>query len=125
MRAKAKAAAAAALPESPSPPDDDGDFIILRHRCVRCLEVSEVAVPPIGGLGEVEVSTLEGVCAICRQMPAEDDAEPGADLGAAPDPSRRSSPEPGAARGAAGAPVDGRRDQGRGWPLAITALTCW
>ena len=91
---KAKAAEAAALPESPSPPDDDGDFIILRHRCVRCLEVSEVAVPPIGGLGEVEVSTLEGVCAICRQMPAEDDAEPGADLGAAPDPSRRSSPEP-------------------------------
>ena len=95
MRAKAKAAAAAALPERPSPPDDDGDFIILRHRCVRCREVSEVAVPPIGGLGEVEVSTLEGVCAICRQMPAEDDAELGADLGAAPrDPSRRLSPEP-------------------------------
>ena len=31
-------------------PTMTAEFIILRHRCVRCLEVSEVAVPPIVGL---------------------------------------------------------------------------
>ena len=84
-----------AIEEGPAPRPDDGEFVTLRHRCVRCREVSEIAVPPIGGLGELAVSTLEGLCAICSRMPPEDDTEPGADLGAAPrDPSRRPSPEP-------------------------------
>ena len=50
-------------------PGDDGGFVTMRHRCVRCGVVQEVAIPPIEGLGEVEVGELRGRCAQCARTP--------------------------------------------------------
>ena len=41
----------------------------MRHRCVRCGVVQEVSIPPIEGLGEVEVGELRGRCAQCARTP--------------------------------------------------------
>ena len=50
-------------------PGDDGGFVTLRHRCTTCGVVREVAIPPIEGLGEVEVGELRGRCAQCARTP--------------------------------------------------------
>ena len=59
-----------AIEDGPAPlPVDDGGFVTMRHRCTACGVVREVAIPPIEGLGEVEVGELRGRCAQCARTP--------------------------------------------------------
>ena len=50
--------------EGPAPPVDDGGFVALQHRCVRCGVVREVLIPSIDG---IDVRELRGRCAQCER----------------------------------------------------------